>query len=266
MRTNRSLYPRLLVLAITALSIMGCKVQITAPEGGQVISKSGAYQCQSGQVCTIDIHDLFFDEEFTGEPAPGYSFFEWRKVDRSLCAYKTTPCRIVSAWAQIHEVFMELLESDDVFYLEAVFIDDLGGSSYTGVTSQALPIALTVRDDTIIRARFTYQQLGEIPPDPYCRHQISVDLSAPVNADGTFAVDIGVPAQTSDSGKLQLVEFEGRLSGSVENSEGTGRWDMTEMEILCEKRDGETLRNFCGEDFFPCIDAVDLQFNVERAQ
>ena len=103
------------------LMFAGCKVKITVPTGGKVVSKSGAYVCQSGQECVIDIYDLYFDEEFIGQPAPGYEFVGWDKVDKSLCGNKSTPCRIVSGWAQIHPWFMQLLESDSLFFLSPVF-------------------------------------------------------------------------------------------------------------------------------------------------
>jgi hypothetical protein len=134
-------YLSILALVTGILLFTGCKIEISVPEGGRVISKSGDYLCQSGQVCIIDIYDLFFDEEFIGEPAPGFTFAEWKKVDRGFCANKTTPCRIVSAWAQIHEIFMELLESDDIFYLEPVFAntwsqvgEDILGSGRSGLS------------------------------------------------------------------------------------------------------------------------------------
>ena len=264
MQMNKTRCFCLLVLATATLSVAGCKVQITVPEGGRVISTSGAYECQSGQVCTIGIHDLFFDEEFVGEPAPGYRFVEWRRVKRGLCQNLTAPCRIVSAWAQIHEVFIALLESDAVFYLEPAFVTDPLGTTFSGLTSDQLPIALTVRENAIVHLEFTYQQLGEIPPDPDCRHEISVDLSVPVNVDGGFDVDVSLPPQVSDSGKLRMVAFDGRFSGSLGNTEGAGRWEATELDIFCEKSNGETLHNFCGEGFFPCLDAFDFQFNIER--
>jgi hypothetical protein len=265
MRKDKIFYFCLLTLATAVLFFTGCKIKITVPEGGRVISKSGAYECESGHVCTIDINDPFFDEEFMGEPAPGYSFVEWRKVEKGLCANIAGHCRIFSAWAEFHEVFMELLESDAVFSLEPAFIVEREGNSFDGLTSQQLPIALTVHENAITHVEFTYQQLGEIPPDPLCQHDISVDLSAPVNADGTFAIEVSVPPQTSDSGKLQLVAFDGQLSGSLGDFEASGDWDFTELEILCEKSTGKTLRNFCGERFLPCIDAVDFRFDVDRA-
>lgn len=63
----------------TAVSLSGCKVQITVPEGGRVESTSGAYVCESGEACTIDVVDVFFDEIFQAQPAPGYEFVSWRQ-------------------------------------------------------------------------------------------------------------------------------------------------------------------------------------------
>ena len=161
--------------------------------------------------------------------------------------------------------FMQLLESDEVFQLEPVFAADSEDPIYNSLSSRQLPIALTVRDNAIIHVGFTFQQLGEIPPDPDCRHEISVDLSAPVNGDGTFDINVSVPPQTSESGRLQLAVFEGRLSGSLGISEGSGRWTSDELDIYCEKSTGETLHNFCGESFFRCIDAFNFEFTVQRS-
>ena len=80
------LYLCLATVAVTMLIAAGCKVQITVPEGGKVVSQSGAFECQSGEVCTIDIYDLFFDEEFAALPAPGFTFIKWKRVQRGLCA------------------------------------------------------------------------------------------------------------------------------------------------------------------------------------
>lgn len=264
MRKNKILSMCLLAFATAVLFFTGCRLEITVPEGGKVITKSGAYECASGQVCTIDIYDIFFDEEFIASPAQGFRFTRWKKKKFSFCGNKMTPCLVDSSYSDRHPNLMKILESDMVFYLEPVFIIEGPGTTFSGLTSQQLPIALTVYENEITRVDFTYQQLGEIPPDPECRHEISVDLSTPINDEGTFAVEVSVPPQTSDFGKLRLVAFDGRLSGSLGEFEARGGWDFTELEILCEKNTGKTLRNFCGERFLACINEIDFRFDAMR--
>ena len=170
----------------------------------------------------------------------------------------------MSGWAQIDELFIALLESDEVFNLEPVFSPATSGTMFSGLTSQKLPIALTFQANRITRLEFTYQQLGEIPPNPQCRHEISVDLSVPVATDGTFDADISVPPTVSDSGKLQVVVFEGRLKGTLGDFLATADWDFTELEVVCETSNGRIRRHFCGANFFSCLDAVDFSFELER--
>lgn len=108
-------------ITVIFLALAGCKIQISVPEGGKVKSLSGAYVCQAGQVCLIDIYDLYFEEEFVAVPDTGYKFVEWEKVDGGLCVGKATPCKIVSAPAKSDAALMILLESDAIFLLKPVF-------------------------------------------------------------------------------------------------------------------------------------------------
>ncbi len=106
----------LLFAASIALST-GCKLEITNTIGGSVVSRSGTYKC--GSRCAIDITDITFDEEFLAQAKPEYVFVKW--ADGGLCANKRAPCKIDSSLAQLHPVFMELLLSDEVFHLQAIF-------------------------------------------------------------------------------------------------------------------------------------------------
>jgi hypothetical protein len=105
----------------TCLALVGCKIEITTPEGGKVISKSGNYQCPPSETCTIDIYDIFFNEEFKGVANDGFEFLTWRKGGYYLCGGKSDRCPIDSSLAQLHPNFMDLLESDGKFYLEPIF-------------------------------------------------------------------------------------------------------------------------------------------------
>lgn len=138
MRKNITISVFLLSLSVGTLFFAGCKIQINVSEGGNVTTSSGAYECHSGQTCTIDINDLFFDEEFIAEPTEGFQFVKWKKVERGLCAGKNIPCRIVSDWARLHQFFMAILESDNIFYLEPEF-DVYGSRVLTERVSDIVP-------------------------------------------------------------------------------------------------------------------------------
>jgi len=254
---------RSLLIAFVTLIQFGCRIEISVPEGGTVETLSESHRCGGGEKCVVEVNDLFFDETFVAQPDEGYTFSHWIKQPRGLCGGLTTSCHLFTSLFEGNEVLISFLSSTEVFFLEPVFTTCPGGTTYTGLTSQQRPISIIVCKNAVTHLDFVYQQLGEIPPDPSCRHKISVSLSAPIDSEGNFVVDVSVPLQTSNAGKLRLFAFDGQLSGSLINKAATGRWDFSELEILCEKSTGETIRNFCGERFLPCIDPVDFSFNVE---
>jgi len=108
-------------LALTFLSLAGCKIRITVPEGGNVTTESGSHDCRSGQVCTIDVYDVFFDETFIGVPNSGNKFLAWKKRQGGLCGGKAKPCRLSTTGFPGNEGLMKILESDRTFYLEPIF-------------------------------------------------------------------------------------------------------------------------------------------------
>jgi hypothetical protein len=119
----------LLALAIATVVSGGCKLKITVPDGGRVVSKSGNYECAPGNVCTIDIYDLYFKEEFVAIPQEGYVFAGWLDRKFAFCRNKKSPCVIDSSYCDRHPNLMKILESDQVFYLEPVFYrTDMSGN------------------------------------------------------------------------------------------------------------------------------------------
>ncbi|WP_116368617.1 hypothetical protein [Parahaliea mediterranea] len=119
---------RLFLVLVLVGSSAGCKVRISVPEGGQVVSASGAFDCPQGQVCTVDVVDVFFDERFSGAPAAGFVFTGWRRGQDRLCGGGPRDCRLVTEGFAGNEGLMAVLESDRVFHLEPVFArqGDLG--------------------------------------------------------------------------------------------------------------------------------------------
>ncbi|MCB1697968.1 MAG: hypothetical protein H6987_08745 [Pseudomonadales bacterium] len=115
-----------LLTAAVLLVLPGCKLEIRVPEGGKVVSSDGAYVCESGQTCLIDVVDLFFDETFIAQPAPGYYFSRWNKRERYLCGGETTPCRLFTADFEGNPALQSLLESDETFVIEPRFVFQIG--------------------------------------------------------------------------------------------------------------------------------------------
>ena len=108
---------------ITTLAILllpGCKIEIAVPEGGRVETESGAYSCESGNTCSIDVVDIFFKETFVALPDDGYTFIQWRNKYRGFCGGRDDPCYL-STNSFPNTPFEQSLESDEVFYLEPVF-------------------------------------------------------------------------------------------------------------------------------------------------
>lgn len=154
------------------------------------------------------------------------------------------------------------------FVIEAVDEDPSNFASFAGLwqgsTSQGLPFALTVNEANIItQLEFTYQQLGEIPPDPNCQPMISIAVSTPILADGTFTVDLDVPDAANLSTNTDLLTFEGTLSGSLGNSEGMGEWNFDQALLFCQRNPSQSATTGCGSELFPC-DGFDFSYDVSR--
>lgn len=113
------------LLALGLLAVGGCKVEITAPTNGSVVTSSGSVNCKSGQNCEVMISDIHFDETFKAVPNNGYSFSHWKKRDRGFCGGNKTPCRLFTSGFVGNDTLMGFLERDEeVFYLEPVFTSD----------------------------------------------------------------------------------------------------------------------------------------------
>lgn len=105
------------------LSLSGCKIRVAVPEGGKVIAESGNYECLAGEVCLIDVYDVYFDETFIADPDAGWKFVGWKKRLRGLCGGRDQPCHLTTKAFLGNEVLMMILESDKVFYLKPVFVE-----------------------------------------------------------------------------------------------------------------------------------------------
>lgn len=116
---------RFYTVLLGVVFLASCKLQIIVPEGGSVTTASGAYNCESGEVCNIDVVDFFFDQTFTAKPASGYSFKHWKKAHRRFCANDTKPCHVytigLNSNEEIAKIMATFFDSEEVFYLQPVF-------------------------------------------------------------------------------------------------------------------------------------------------
>ncbi|MFT6892126.1 MAG: hypothetical protein ACJASY_004186, partial [Halioglobus sp.] len=143
------------IVSVVAMAA-GCKVEIVLPEGGYVLSGSGEYDCRSEVTqqslhsnhmhgskhvshlagskvaaaadgdqktsCEIAIDDTTFDDTFTAVPYEGYEFKRWKKRDGGLFGGgKVAEVRIYTTGFEVSDLLMEILDSDNVYYLEPVF-------------------------------------------------------------------------------------------------------------------------------------------------
>ena len=108
---------------VLALVLSGCNVQIDVPEGGRVVSQSGAYVCESGQSCVISVVDIHFDETFMAMPEPGYKFMGWENHPGrpAFCGGSAEACRLSTAGFDENEELMQVLESNQTWHLVPVF-------------------------------------------------------------------------------------------------------------------------------------------------
>ena len=121
-------FSRFLLLVLITATVVGCKLRITVPEGGHVTSESGAFECAEGDVCTIDVVDVFFDEKFTAVPKSCYSFDSWVGQESGFSCWSGSSdswslnTRICGPF----EALMSILESDQTFFLQPAIEVDSG--------------------------------------------------------------------------------------------------------------------------------------------
>ncbi len=114
--------PGLLLAALLGCLLAGCKIVVTVPEGGRVVTEDG-FVCEAGQTCEIEVSDTSFDSTFTAEAKPGYTFTRWRPKARAFCGNQSTPCYLSTAPLGGDQGFLDLLASDEEFYLEPIFVN-----------------------------------------------------------------------------------------------------------------------------------------------
>jgi len=116
---------KLMGVAITLALILattGCKLRITVPEGGQVVWGSGAYRCEMGNTCDIDVVDFYFDETFVADPIDGYFLRYWEPGERRFCGRSPLrSCDLGITGLSGYGLVEPFLASDEVFHLQPRF-------------------------------------------------------------------------------------------------------------------------------------------------
>ncbi|MEQ8264137.1 hypothetical protein [Pseudohaliea sp.] len=172
MSPNRSL----VVWILSGFLLTGCKITAIISEGGRVISESGSYSCEAGDVCTFDIpNDEAFVDSFMALPAAGYEFVGWKKGRKFLCGGMLEPCSLSLKEGQVLEadVFIEpiFLPVDTVYTnaadpriaditAEGFHITVVGDKNAEGV-----PVALrefSIVDSEIQRHLFKFDRQGRL--------------------------------------------------------------------------------------------------------
>lgn len=63
-----------------------------------------------------------FDSTFTAVPAKGHSFTRWRRKTSAFCGDEEEPCYLSTDGFADYPALMDILASDQEFFLEPVFI------------------------------------------------------------------------------------------------------------------------------------------------
>ena len=133
---------RTILMVLSVLSISACKLQITMPAvGGSVVTKSGKYNCQAGETCSIDVTDTSFLESFIAAPASGYRFVGWRKGPSLLCGGSKKSCTLSTTNFDQYPDLLAILDSDTIVKLEPIFrlpaTPDYNGDGYADLLMAA---------------------------------------------------------------------------------------------------------------------------------
>ncbi|MFT6052622.1 MAG: hypothetical protein ACI9B9_002277 [Halioglobus sp.] len=129
---------RFLLMAALLLST-GCRVVVTGTEGGSVSRSSGGV-CSLTSECQIDINDTDYDETFTAIADPGYEFSHWKKLSNSFFGNsREASINLSTARFSGLPKLLFFLDSNDIFYLEPVFVTEGSIAAVSGIARYEFP-------------------------------------------------------------------------------------------------------------------------------
>lgn len=110
-----------MILVLSTLLISSCRLQVSAPIGGEVLSGDGQVFCNQEQQCKLDIYDTNFSERFYANTAFGYQFDGWSSKSKHFCGNSLRACVLTTRDFDKTPLLSEILKSHKLFYLSPVF-------------------------------------------------------------------------------------------------------------------------------------------------
>ena len=113
---------QLVIALLLGAMLSACRIEIKTPTSGAVSTTSGNIDCAVGQLCDIDLVDIYFDEEFIARPASGFVFEEWQDANGQLCRGEAGTCSVSTAVFAGNDFFEKLLSYQNIVaHLTPVF-------------------------------------------------------------------------------------------------------------------------------------------------
>jgi hypothetical protein len=139
---------RTILLALTFVLLAGCKLEITTPPVGGRLIHEGGY-ILPGKRVTFDVYDIYYDETWTAVPDAGYVFAGWKQQSNGLCGGGFEPCHLTTVGFDKYEFLTAILESDEVFYLEPVFLSQNNACADRSVPGSSKEFTLQRGESTV---------------------------------------------------------------------------------------------------------------------
>ncbi|MEM9255211.1 MAG: hypothetical protein AAGA91_07175 [Pseudomonadota bacterium] len=134
---------RPVLVCVFLVLLSGCKLAITVPAEGYVISSSGIRDCSGPGYCEFEIRDAAYRGTFTAVPWPGYTFVEWQDGSGFLCADSTDPsCTVEMPSESAGAVIAALFRTGK---LRPIFSDPEGADTYWTVPSTRWTMTAGIR-------------------------------------------------------------------------------------------------------------------------
>jgi len=218
---------KLLILAMAALAISGCKLAVIVTEGGDVQSLSSTRDCAGGNVCEFEITDTTFSESFTAIPKAGYQFVKWRNGGSDFFCPDSlnAACNLSNVGGAGIPAIEAVVASFMIFHIMPIF-------EFVGIDTDGDGIKDHLDDDDDNDGLLDGVDPCPLNPDPACGalavlEQLIADTCWTVNADvGNAAAQTFIAPATGslteigfaiqgDGASTNLIILEGDINGSA---------------------------------------------------